>query len=110
MNRTDRLLAIIIAFQARPKQRAEDLAGRFEVSVRTSFRTQGHYPCSPMASVRVGFAQVAARRASSAARRTSSSIEVRLSRVTGTSRVGGTPVPSMKISPSRRKRPSGAWK
>lgn len=38
MNRTDRLLAILITFQARPEQRAEDLARRFEVSVRTIYR------------------------------------------------------------------------
>lgn len=38
MNRTDRLLAIIIALQARGQQRAEDLASLFEISKRTIYR------------------------------------------------------------------------
>lgn len=38
MNRTDRLLAILLAFQAQRELRAEDLAARFEVSVRTIYR------------------------------------------------------------------------
>lgn len=38
MNRTDRLLAILLAFQAQREMRAEDLARRFEVSVRTVYR------------------------------------------------------------------------
>ncbi|MEO5952149.1 MAG: YafY family protein [Chloroflexia bacterium] len=38
MNRTDRLLAIVLELQARRKQRAEDLASTFEVSKRTIYR------------------------------------------------------------------------
>ncbi|MBZ0310332.1 MAG: YafY family transcriptional regulator [Anaerolineae bacterium] len=38
MNRTDRLLAIILELQARGQQRAEDLATTFEVSKRTIYR------------------------------------------------------------------------
>ena len=38
MNRTDRLLAIVLELQARGWQRAEDLAGRFEISKRTIYR------------------------------------------------------------------------
>src|SRR5215471_12100981 len=38
MNRTDRLLAIVLALQARGRQRAEDLAGLFETSRRTIYR------------------------------------------------------------------------
>jgi predicted DNA-binding transcriptional regulator YafY len=38
MNRTDRLLAVLLEFQARRELRAEDLARRFEVSVRTIYR------------------------------------------------------------------------
>jgi len=38
MNRTDRLLGILLEFQARGELRAEDLARRFEVSVRTIYR------------------------------------------------------------------------
>jgi predicted DNA-binding transcriptional regulator YafY len=38
MNRTDRLLAIVLELQARGKQRAEDLAGTFEVGKRTIYR------------------------------------------------------------------------
>lgn len=38
MNRTDRLLATLLAFQARRQLRADDLAARFEVSVRTVYR------------------------------------------------------------------------
>jgi predicted DNA-binding transcriptional regulator YafY len=38
MNRTDRLLALVLALQARGCCRAEDLAARFEVSVRTIYR------------------------------------------------------------------------
>jgi predicted DNA-binding transcriptional regulator YafY len=38
MNRTDRLLAIVLELQARRYTRAEDLAGQFEVSVRTIYR------------------------------------------------------------------------
>lgn len=38
MNRTDRLLAILLEFQVRGDVRAEDLAWRFEVSVRTTYR------------------------------------------------------------------------
>jgi predicted DNA-binding transcriptional regulator YafY len=38
MNRTDRLLAIVLELQARGKQRAEDLAETFETSKRTIYR------------------------------------------------------------------------
>jgi predicted DNA-binding transcriptional regulator YafY len=38
MNRTDRLLGILLELQARGELRAEDLASRFEVSVRTVYR------------------------------------------------------------------------
>jgi predicted DNA-binding transcriptional regulator YafY len=38
MNRTDRLLAIVLELQARGKQRAEDLAATFEVGKRTIYR------------------------------------------------------------------------
>ncbi|MGI8644445.1 MAG: helix-turn-helix transcriptional regulator, partial [Thermomicrobiales bacterium] len=38
MNRTDRLLGILLAFQARRDVRAEDLSSQFEVSVRTIYR------------------------------------------------------------------------
>ncbi|HMA33554.1 MAG TPA: YafY family protein [Chloroflexia bacterium] len=38
MNRTDRLLAIVLELRARHYTRAEDLAGQFEVSVRTIYR------------------------------------------------------------------------
>lgn len=38
MNRTDRLLAIVLELQARGKRRAEDLAKAFEVSKRTIYR------------------------------------------------------------------------
>jgi predicted DNA-binding transcriptional regulator YafY len=38
MNRTDRLLGILLAFQARRDLRAEDLSSQFEVSVRTIYR------------------------------------------------------------------------
>ena len=38
MNRTDRLLAIVLELQARKTQRAEDLAETFEVSKRTIYR------------------------------------------------------------------------
>jgi predicted DNA-binding transcriptional regulator YafY len=38
MNRTDRLLAIVLELQARGKQRAEDLAVTFEVGKRTIYR------------------------------------------------------------------------
>src|SRR5690242_12137363 len=38
MNRTDRLLAILLELQARRYTRADDLAGHFEVSVRTIYR------------------------------------------------------------------------
>src|SRR5215469_5290717 len=38
MNRTDRLLAIILELQARSRQRAEDLAATFETSKRTIYR------------------------------------------------------------------------
>ncbi len=38
MNRTDRLLAIILELQAKGEQRAEDLAATFEVSKRTIYR------------------------------------------------------------------------
>lgn len=38
MNRTDRLMGILLELQARGELRAEDLAGTFEVSVRTIYR------------------------------------------------------------------------
>lgn len=38
MNRTDRLLAIVLELQARGRQRAEDLAATFEVGKRTIYR------------------------------------------------------------------------
>ena len=38
MNRTDRLLAIVLELQARGRQRAEDLAAIFETSKRTIYR------------------------------------------------------------------------
>src|SRR3712207_1675966 len=38
MNRTDRLLGALLELQARGELRAEDLAHRFEVSVRTVYR------------------------------------------------------------------------
>jgi predicted DNA-binding transcriptional regulator YafY len=38
MNRTDRLLAIVLALQARGRQRAVDLAAQFETSPRTIYR------------------------------------------------------------------------
>jgi predicted DNA-binding transcriptional regulator YafY len=38
MNRTDRLVAILLELQARGGLRAEDLADQFEVSVRTIYR------------------------------------------------------------------------
>lgn len=38
MNRTDRLLAIVLELQAKGWQRAEDLAARFEISKRTIYR------------------------------------------------------------------------
>jgi predicted DNA-binding transcriptional regulator YafY len=38
MNRTDRMLAIILQLQAKKQQRAEDLAAHFEVSRRTIYR------------------------------------------------------------------------
>jgi predicted DNA-binding transcriptional regulator YafY len=38
MNRTDRLLAIVLELQAHGKQRAEDLAATFEVGKRTIYR------------------------------------------------------------------------
>ena len=38
MNRTDRLMGMLLEFQARRELRAEDLARRFEVSVRTVYR------------------------------------------------------------------------
>ncbi len=38
MNRTDRLLAILLELQGRGERRAEDLAVTFEVSVRTDYR------------------------------------------------------------------------
>jgi len=38
MNKTDRLLAIILELQRKGMQRAEDLAGTFETSVRTIYR------------------------------------------------------------------------
>lgn len=41
MNRTDRLLAMVLELQARGWQRAEDLAARFEISKRTVYRDMG---------------------------------------------------------------------
>lgn len=38
MNRTDRLLAIILELQGRGRSRAEDLAAVFETSKRTIYR------------------------------------------------------------------------
>jgi predicted DNA-binding transcriptional regulator YafY len=38
MNRTDRLLAIVLELQARGRRRAEDLAATFEVGKRTNYR------------------------------------------------------------------------
>lgn len=38
MNRTDRLLAIVLELQGKRRQRAEDLAATFETSVRTIYR------------------------------------------------------------------------
>src|SRR5215207_9979081 len=38
MNRTDRLLAIVLELQARKQVRAEDLAATFEVTKRTIYR------------------------------------------------------------------------
>src|SRR3989442_15033108 len=38
LNRTDRLLAIVLELQARGRQRAEDLAATFETSKRTIYR------------------------------------------------------------------------
>ncbi|RUS46668.1 YafY family protein [Cohnella sp. AR92] len=38
MNKTDRLLAIVLELQGRHAVRAEDLAARFEISVRTVYR------------------------------------------------------------------------
>src|SRR5215475_1446884 len=38
MNRTDRLLAIILELQGKGRQRAEDLAATFETSKRTIYR------------------------------------------------------------------------
>jgi predicted DNA-binding transcriptional regulator YafY len=38
MNRTDRLLAIVLELQGKKRQRAEDLAATFEVSTRTIYR------------------------------------------------------------------------
>jgi predicted DNA-binding transcriptional regulator YafY len=38
MNKTDRLLAIVLELQAKERQRAEDLAATFEVSKRTIYR------------------------------------------------------------------------
>lgn len=38
MNRTDRLLAIILELQSKSMQRAEDIAKTFETSVRTIYR------------------------------------------------------------------------
>ncbi len=38
MNRTDRLLAIVLELQARKRQRAEELAATFETSKRTIYR------------------------------------------------------------------------
>ena len=53
MNRTDRLMAILLEFQARRELRAEDLARRFEVSVRTIYRdvqalTEGGVPIAAL--------------------------------------------------------------
>src|SRR2546423_10973910 len=38
MNKTDRLLAIVLELQARGRRRAEDLAATFETSKRTIYR------------------------------------------------------------------------
>jgi predicted DNA-binding transcriptional regulator YafY len=38
MNRTDRLLAMVMHLQGRRLVRAEDMAAHFEVSVRTIYR------------------------------------------------------------------------
>jgi predicted DNA-binding transcriptional regulator YafY len=38
MNKTDRLLAIVLELQRKEMLRAEDLAGKFEISVRTIYR------------------------------------------------------------------------
>ena len=38
MNRTDRMLAIMLHLQSRRYTRGEDLAERFEISVRTVYR------------------------------------------------------------------------
>jgi predicted DNA-binding transcriptional regulator YafY len=38
MNRTDRLLALVIELQRKGQQRGEDLAVTFEVSTRTIYR------------------------------------------------------------------------
>src|SRR5207248_11641794 len=38
MNRTDRLLAIVLELQCKGRQRAEDLASTFETSKRTIYR------------------------------------------------------------------------
>jgi predicted DNA-binding transcriptional regulator YafY len=38
MNRTDRLLAIVLELQAKGWQRAEDLAATFEITKRTIYR------------------------------------------------------------------------
>ena len=38
MNKTDRLLAIVLELQRKGRQRAEDLAERFETSKRTIYR------------------------------------------------------------------------
>ena len=38
MNKTDRLLAILLELQQRKVMRAEDLASLFEMSVRTIYR------------------------------------------------------------------------
>jgi len=38
MNRTDRLLAIVLELQGRGRRRSEDLAATFEVSKRTIYR------------------------------------------------------------------------
>ncbi|MCC2684802.1 MAG: transcriptional regulator [Paenibacillaceae bacterium] len=38
MNKTDRMLAIVLELQRKPMLRAEDLAAVFEVSVRTIYR------------------------------------------------------------------------